>query len=133
MYVERKHFYGTHNQLAGRFHPYFCFDLFLVAKPSLLETFDDARLQPGSFVSMKCVASGNPKPEITWSRDGEIVMSSARLSLSIDYTGDGNIVSYVNVTNIRVQDGGEYRCSATNSVGEAVHTGRVDVFGKLKY
>ncbi|XP_064598583.1 cell adhesion molecule Dscam1-like [Liolophura sinensis] len=100
-----------------------------VAKPSLLETFDDVRLQPGSFVSMKCVASGNPKPEITWSRDGEIVMSSARLSLSIDYTGDGNIVSYVNVTNIRVQDGGEYRCSATNSVGEAVHTGRVDVFG----
>ncbi|KFM75224.1 Down syndrome cell adhesion molecule-like protein Dscam2, partial [Stegodyphus mimosarum] len=47
-----------------------------------------------------------------------------------DYvTSDGYVMSYVNVTDIRVEDGGEYSCTATNAVASVRHAARLDVYG----
>ncbi|GBO18511.1 Down syndrome cell adhesion molecule-like protein Dscam2, partial [Araneus ventricosus] len=38
--------------------------------PEFLHTFENVTVNPGSPVSLKCSASGNPLPQITWSLDG---------------------------------------------------------------
>lgn len=40
------------------------------ASPELLYWFSEQTLQPGPTVSLKCVATGNPLPQFTWSLDG---------------------------------------------------------------
>lgn len=40
------------------------------ASPELLYWFSEQTLQPGPTVSLKCVATGNPLPQFTWTLDG---------------------------------------------------------------
>ena len=49
-----------------------------VDPPQFLTTFTERTLQPGPSVSLKCSASGNPLPEITWELDGKKLSSSER-------------------------------------------------------
>ncbi|XP_071035293.1 cell adhesion molecule Dscam1-like [Parasteatoda tepidariorum] len=100
--------------------------------PTLLESFNDQTLEPGPSVTLKCVAQGNPLPQITWTLDSNIIPENPRFRLG-DYvrTGGGSteVVSYVNITSVRPEDGGLYKCVATNDVGEASHSDRLNVFG----
>lgn len=40
------------------------------ASPELQYIFSEQTLQPGPTVSLKCVATGNPPPQFTWTLDG---------------------------------------------------------------
>ncbi|KAJ8960260.1 hypothetical protein NQ318_003985 [Aromia moschata] len=40
------------------------------AGPELIYWFSEQTLQPGPTVSLKCVATGNPPPQFTWTLDG---------------------------------------------------------------
>ncbi|KAG8228361.1 hypothetical protein J437_LFUL006812 [Ladona fulva] len=41
----------------------------------------------------------------------------------------GDVISHVNVTGVRVEDGGTYECTATNRIGEARHSTQLNVYG----
>lgn len=43
---------------------------FTDAPPTMEYTFIEQTLQPGPTVSLKCSASGNPTPSMSWSLDG---------------------------------------------------------------
>ncbi|GFQ82593.1 down syndrome cell adhesion molecule-like protein Dscam2 [Trichonephila clavata] len=100
--------------------------------PSLLETFTDQTLEPGPSVTLKCVAQGNPLPQIIWTLDSGTIPENTRFRLG-DYVRTGRdsteVVSYVNITSVRPEDGGLYECEASNDVGKATHSARVNVFG----
>lgn len=42
----------------------------------------------------------------------------------------GDVISHVNITSVRVEDGGTFKCTATNRVGEASHSAELYVYGK---
>ena len=44
-------------------------------------------------------------------------------------TPDGDVISYVNISSIRVSDGGTYRCTARNRVGVESFSGKLLVYG----
>ena len=96
----------------------------------LKETFTSRVLEPGSSISLKCTAYGNPLPQVTWMLDGSSLHESTpRLSVGDFVTKSSQVVSYVNITNAAVEDGGLYSCTAANEVTTAVHSARIDITG----
>lgn len=97
--------------------------------PVILSTFEESTVEPGIFVSLRCVSTGNPLPSLSWYLDDAQVPNLARFRLGDFVTSNGQVVSFVNITNIRIVDGGEWKCIASNDVGQAVYVGRLNVLG----
>ncbi|XP_069687424.1 cell adhesion molecule Dscam1 isoform X3 [Periplaneta americana] len=100
--------------------------------PELQSTFIEQVLRPGSPVSLHCSATGSPPPQFSWYLDGEILTASSvghryAIGQYVDQAGD--VISHVNITSARVQDGGLYTCKASNSLGSATHAARLNIYG----
>lgn len=54
---------------------------------------------------------------------------TSRISRSELMTADGKVVSYLNVSSVQVEDGGEWTCTAANAAGSASHSARLNVYG----
>lgn len=76
--------------------------------PRLLERFTDQTLDPGPSVSLKCIASGHPLPQVTWLLNGSPVPENSRFRTGDYVTRDLLVVSYVNISSITSFDGGLY-------------------------
>lgn len=46
-------------------------------------------------------------------------------------TVHGDVISHVNISQVAVEDGGEYTCVAENRAGKVSHSARLNVYGKL--
>ncbi|XP_076048641.1 Down syndrome cell adhesion molecule 4 isoform X2 [Oratosquilla oratoria] len=99
------------------------------SSPELLYRFQQQTLQPGPSVSLKCVATGNPPPQFVWTLDGFPLPESDRFLVGQYVTVHDDVISHVNISNVRVEDGGEYECAASNSVGTVHHSAKVNVYG----
>ena len=44
-------------------------------------------------------------------------------------TAHDEVISHLNISSARASDGGTYSCSASNTVGEAVHRARLNIYG----
>jgi len=87
-------------------------------------------IDPGTPLSLKCTASGNPLPQVTWTLDGSSLHeSTSRVSVGDFVTKTSEVVSYVNISSVTVEDGGVYACQAANEISSIIHSGRIDVKG----
>lgn len=117
--------------------------------PSMVEKFTEMTVQPGDFVSMRCTSLGSPLAQIHWSIDGQAVPNSARYrfgdfvvspssgggggaskSAATSSSQTSRLVSHFNISTVRVEDGGLYRCTAKNIAGTVSHQARLNVYGK---
>ena len=57
--------------------------------------------------------------------------SPPRLSVGQHTLGD-TVVSHVNISGVRSEDGGTYACTARNAAGVAAHAARLNVYGGRK-
>ncbi|XP_064292543.1 cell adhesion molecule Dscam1 isoform X37 [Plodia interpunctella] len=105
-------------KLGGRFEP-----------PQIRHSFGEQTLRSGPSLRLKCVASGNPTPDIGWFLDGEKMTSGERLQIGQFVTADGNVESHLNISSVQTNDGGLYSCIALSKVGSAYHSARVNVYG----
>lgn len=48
-------------------------------------------------------------------------------------TVHGDVISHVNISQVQVEDGGEYTCTAENRAGKSSHSARLNVYGKFRY
>ncbi|KAL1479800.1 hypothetical protein MTO96_051573 [Rhipicephalus appendiculatus] len=97
--------------------------------PVLVSHFEDVVARPEEPVSLRCAATGTPLPQITWSVYDIQVQDSSRVRVGDYVSRDGSVISFVNVTRVRHEDGGAYRCEASNVHGSHVHSGRLNVLG----
>lgn len=86
-------------------------------------------LEPGQSISLKCSATGRPLPQITWTRDGQLIHEHSNLRIGDFVTKDGFVNSYVNISSVHTSDGGNYQCTAGNDVNSVSHVDRIDVYG----
>ena len=105
-------------KLGGRFDP-----------PIIREAFSEDTLQPGNPVFIKCIAGGNPTPEISWELDGKKISNSERFQVGQYVTVNGDVVSYLNITVAQSKDGGLYKCIATSKVGMVEHSAKLNIYG----
>ncbi|CAL1295071.1 unnamed protein product, partial [Larinioides sclopetarius] len=97
--------------------------------PTLISVFPEHTAHPGDSISLKCISTGNPVPSVTWYVDDTIVGLSPRITAG-DYVNDaGHVISFLNITDIRVEDSGEYQCHVANDVGSTYHASRLNVYG----
>ncbi|CAK1540390.1 unnamed protein product [Leptosia nina] len=100
--------------------------------PELQYTFIEQVLRPGQVVTLKCSAAGSPPPHFSWMLDGQPLNTMARghrYSVEQFATKNNDVVSYLNISAVRSEDGGLYTCKAANSLGEVSHTSRLNIYG----
>ncbi|NXD11043.1 TUTLB protein, partial [Nothocercus nigrocapillus] len=91
------------------------------APPTFTETPPQyVEAKEGSSVTLTCMAFGNPKPVVTWLREGELLGADGKYQVS-----DGSLT----VLSVSREDRGAYTCRAYSIQGEAVHTTRLLVQG----
>lgn len=74
----------------------------------------------GSSVRLKCVASGHPRPAITWMKDGQALTGpEAGAHRRKKWT--------LSLKNLRPEDSGKYTCRVSNRAGAINATYKVDV------
>jgi Down syndrome cell adhesion protein len=78
---------------------------------------------------MKCIATGSPLPQVTWTLDGFQIPEDGRFRVGDYVTTGGLLVSYVNITHVRPEDGGRYECLAGNELASVHFAGRLQVHG----
>ncbi|XP_015428966.1 PREDICTED: Down syndrome cell adhesion molecule-like protein Dscam2 [Dufourea novaeangliae] len=99
------------------------------AAPQLLHKFIEHTLQPGPSVSLKCVATGNPTPHFSWTLDGFPLPQNDRFMIGQYVTVHGEVISHVNISVVHVEDGGQYRCTASNRVARVHHSAPLNIYG----
>ncbi|XP_037075448.1 titin-like [Pollicipes pollicipes] len=90
------------------------------ASPPVFEQiFQNARFAQGGNALFEGKVRGNPKPNISWTRQGRPIQASFKYQLKHNQlTGDVSLL----INRIGPGDEGEYTCMATNQYGEAVCT-----------
>ncbi|KAA8592798.1 hypothetical protein FQN60_018253 [Etheostoma spectabile] len=72
---------------------------------------EDISVIKGHMVSMLCDVQAYPPPEITWTRDGQVL----HFSSGIHILPGGQMLQ---LPRARLEDAGQYVCTATNSAGQ---------------
>lgn len=76
--------------------------------PTLLETFPlNQVIESDVSISLKCIATGSPLPQVTWSLDSQPIPDDNRYRIGDYVTSGGLLVSYVNITSAKVDHGGK--------------------------
>ncbi|XP_044858440.1 Down syndrome cell adhesion molecule isoform X1 [Mauremys mutica] len=97
--------------------------------PKIISAFSEKVVSPGEPVSLMCNVKGTPLPTITWTLDEDPIIKDGNHRISQIITSEGNVVSYLNISNTQVRDGGVYRCTANNSAGVILYQARINVRG----
>lgn len=83
---------------------------------------DQVRLQPGDALQIQCLAHGTHPIHFTWSRVGR-----GTLPAGAETTKDGRLL----IPNVKLTNGGTYKCVATNHLGSSEAQAKVIVRGEL--
>lgn len=76
--------------------------------------------------------SGQPPPRITWLLDGAELppLLQPAYQLGSFVTNRGNVIAHLNVSAVRVVQGGLYTCLARNILGAVHHSAPINVYGE---
>ena len=94
-----------------------------IAAPSLLQQPVETTVNESQTAILKCVADGNPTPQVTWSK----VNSSLPIGRHVTTS------SALIVKDVRPEDDGVYRCRAENLLGNINSTAKLTVQCKIDY
>ncbi|KAG8193123.1 hypothetical protein JTE90_004947 [Oedothorax gibbosus] len=99
--------------------------------PYLLSAFPDTTVNPGDRLTLKCVSAGNFVPKVTWKLYDQLLDSNQnpRIRIGDFVSTQGHVTSYLNITDVRTEDSGVYRCDVSNDVGAVWHSARLNVYG----
>ena len=97
-------------------------DIFIIVDQPKITVQPQAKIKTeGDNLTLSCNTTGNPAAKISWTRNGTAVNSSGRIRFSADN-------KQLTITNVSRRDSGEYRCLATNNLGnDTSNAAKVDI------
>ena len=99
--------------------------------PTILEPPENLTVVQPQSATFLCNATAQPRPQITWWRMGNQLMTQANtIEVSSDNFGEREIVSNLTVVMADPSDAGGYVCLATNAAGQDNTTAQLTVHGK---
>ncbi|XP_010851375.1 PREDICTED: hemicentin-1 isoform X2 [Bison bison bison] len=89
------------------------FRLSVLVPPHIMgeNTFEDVKVKEKQSVTLTCEVTGNPVPEITWHKDGQLLKEDDTHHLM----SDGR---FLQIVNAQVSHTGRYTCLASNTAGD---------------
>uniref|UniRef100_UPI0035900F1F hemicentin-1 n=1 Tax=Myxine glutinosa TaxID=7769 RepID=UPI0035900F1F len=101
------------------------YDVIVLVPPSVSVAVPlDRAVMVGQNVTLKCFATGVPKPSVTWLKDGWQIHSVNKI---FKVEENGHLLEFVNTA---LEDAGQYSCVATNIAGEGVERMRLTVYDR---
>ena len=92
--------------------------------PSVRALETSVTIVQGSSVTLTCVATGDPTPVQSWSRNGVTVTTDGRYQIS----ENGSVLT---VQGVQETDEGEFMCHASNAAGVDSATISLNVIGRI--
>lgn len=71
--------------------------------------------------------------QFSWLLDSQPIMDVSlhhRFAIGQFVDMSGDVISHLNISHVRPDDGGLYKCIATNTMGSVEHSARLNVYGK---
>ena len=105
------------------------FFLYQSAKPRIVQKPADQVVKEGSFTKFQCVAAGQPRPTVFWTKQGR------ETPFFPNQANDRHFVSLageLDISNVKKEDEGVYTCQALSPVGlgSSSAAARLTVIGK---
>ncbi|KAJ0171775.1 hypothetical protein K1T71_012538 [Dendrolimus kikuchii] len=93
--------------------------------------FSETTEMPGIDISLQCTVNGPNPARFVWERDSLIISANtdSRYTIGQTMTADGGVTSQLNISHLRVDDGGLYSCVAHHGDHVVYHQNRVNVYG----
>lgn len=89
---------------------------------------EDRKIFESQSTTFEIKATGSPKPEAKWYKDGKPIKVTDRLK----YTSSGDFFKLV-LTNAQLEDTGVYKCKLSNKLGEKNLEGKLTVASASEY
>ncbi len=81
-----------------------------------------------------CVGFGQPRADITWSRDGQEISNRSLVTIYEEDLAQGGRVfkqSFLQLCSLRMSDSGVYTCSVSNGLSSVNSSVELSVSGRL--
>lgn len=83
----------------------------------------------GGKIIIECQLSADPKPSITWLLNNRLIVPGERIFTDVRSEGHVHLI-VLEISQVNLQDGGEYRAIAKNALGEATATITLNLEGE---
>ncbi|KAJ8954582.1 hypothetical protein NQ318_003113 [Aromia moschata] len=80
--------------------------------------------EEGETVRFQCAIAGHPEPWVVWEKDGKVITSSARLTIS-----EKEDLRILEIRDVTPSDSGVYKIILENDVGRVEASAKLDVVG----
>ena len=85
-------------------------DFKITDKPEITTHPESEDIKEGGNVTLSCNSTANPLPTTSWTKDESPVTNNSRVNFSV-------VNKVLTITNVNRKDSGEYRCVASNKLG----------------
>uniref|UniRef100_A0A1I7TK31 Ig-like domain-containing protein n=1 Tax=Caenorhabditis tropicalis TaxID=1561998 RepID=A0A1I7TK31_9PELO len=90
---------------------------------NFISPLKDTEVEEGDMLTLQCVVSGEPFPEIIWEKDGVVLQKDDRITMRIALDGTATL----RIRSAKKSDIGQYRVTAKNEAGSASSDCKVTV------
>lgn len=104
---------------------YFNFFFKFAETPSFVKPMENKEVAIGGSIVLECMASGSPRPELSWRKNGSPLQATERHF----FTAENQLLIIVNAV---LSDAGTYECELSNSLGSVIGSSFVTVKDDIK-